>query len=485
MKNILFVASEAVPFVKTGGLGDVIGALPKELVNLGYSIKVALPFYKSIKEGNHKIDRLPIEGNVKVNNESYKFNFESYEDKSSSIEYLFIRNDFLFDRDGLYVDPDSNIDYDDNDDRFIFFNRALLDGLKELRWKAHIIHVNDWQAGLIPALLKIEFKNNSFYENIKTVLTIHNMAYQGSFNNRTFTKLNLPDNLFFPTSPFEFYGKVNFLKAAIYYSDKITTVSPTYAKEIQTEKYGCGLEGVLKTRKEDITGIINGVDYKIWSPSRDKKIKHNYIKANLSGKKMNKIDLLNFAGLPIRERTPLIGIISRLADQKGFDLIDQIVDKMFTLDLQIIVLGRGDEKYHQMFSRIEEQYPYKFKAYLKFDDKLAHFIEAGSDMFLMPSKYEPCGLNQMYSLKYGTVPIVHKVGGLADTVEDLNEKGDKGSGFVFDTYDSDELYNTIERAILYYKKERLWIKIMKRGMSLDYSWKNSALQYQTIYNQLS
>jgi starch synthase len=484
MKNILFVASEAVPFVKTGGLGDVIGALPKEISSLEYSVKVILPFYHSIKEGNYNINTLPIESNVEVNHQIYPYQFLSFKDKINSIEYIFVRNEFLFDRDGLYTDPETNQDYKDNDDRFIFFARAILDGLKDFSWRADIIHVNDWQTGLIPTFLKTEYKDDPFYENIKTVLTIHNLAYQGNFNNRAFTKLNLPKNLFFPTSPFEFYGKVNFLKAAIYYSDKITTVSPNYAKEIQTEKYGCGLDGVLKTREKDILGILNGVDYKIWSPSRDKKIPHNYIPENLSGKQMNKVDLLNYAGLPVRDRTPLIGIISRLADQKGFDLVAQIVDKLFELDIQMIVLGTGDKKYHDLFSKAEKKYPDKCKVYLKFDDKLAHFIEAGSDIFLMPSKYEPCGLNQMYSLKYGTVPIVHKVGGLADTVTDLNESGDKGTGFVFDKYDSDILFETIERAVSYYKRQRLWIKIMKRGMSLDFSWKQSALKYQKIYNQL-
>lgn len=485
MKNILFVASEAVPFVKTGGLGDVIGALPIELSSLGYNIKVVIPFYRSIKEGKHNISSLPIEGKVKVNHKDYPYKFNNFNDRKNSIEYIFIRNDFFFDRDNLYSDPKTNQDYEDNDDRFIFFARAILDGLKDFSWKADIIHVNDWQAGLIPAFLKTDYKDDPFYKNTKTVLTIHNLAYQGNFNIRAFTKLNLSDDLFFPTSPFEFYGKVNFLKAAIYYSDKIATVSPTYSKEIQTNKFGCGLDGILRTRENDISGIINGVDYKIWSPSRDKKIPHNYILANLSGKQMNKIELLNFAGLPVRDRTPLIGIVSRLADQKGFDLITQIVDKLFELDMQMIVLGTGEIKYHKLFSKIEQEYRDKCKIYLKFDDKLAHFIEAGSDMFLMPSKYEPCGLNQMYSLKYGTVPIVHKVGGLTDTVININENGDEGTGFVFDKYDSDELLNTIERAISFYKKRRLWIKIMKRGMNLDYSWSQSARKYHEIYSQLS
>ena len=482
--KILVVSSEAVPFAKTGGMGDVLGALPKAFAKQQHEVKLFLPFYPSVSRSGYGIEPLKWSLNIDIVDKSYPFNVVVAKEKKLPLEYGFIQNSHFFGRDGIYRDNNGHKDYSDNDERFIFFNRAILETLKKINWKPDIIHIHDWQAGLIPTYLKTLYSKDFFFKGIKTVLTIHNLAYQGTFEKEKFSNLGLPESLFYPASPFEFYGKVNFLKAAIFYTDKITTVSEKYAQEIQTEELGCGLDGVLRERGNDIVGILNGVDYNIWSPSRDKKIPYKYYPANLSGKKMNKIELLGEAGLPIREKTPLIGIISRLADQKGFDLIEKVADEIFQLNLQMILLGTGEKKYHQLFSQLEQKYPDKLKVYLTFDDELAHKIEAAADIFLMPSQFEPCGLNQMFSLKYGTIPIVREVGGLADTVKNYNPETQEGNGFVFKEYSANAMLKTIVRAVNLFSKRRLWIKIMKAGMIENFSWDKSAEKYLSLFEQL-
>lgn len=482
--NILIATSEVVPFAKTGGLADVCGALPESFAQKGHLVKVFLPKYQSAQKYFDKMQQLDIKQNIHINGSVYELTCYSLKHKKLPLEFIFIANDILFDRPELYMDRATGKDYEDNDDRFIFFNLAVLEVAKALSFKPDIAHVHDWQAALIPAYLKLNYLNDAFFQNCKSVLTIHNLAFHGMFPNKSFTKLNLSQTLFYPTSPFEFYGKVNFLKAAIAYTDKITTVSKTYAKEIQTKEFGCGLDGVLRERSDDIIGILNGVDYKIWSPTRDSEIAHFFRVQNLSGKKMNKIELLNYAKLPIRDKTPLIGIISRLSDQKGFDLIKEISDDLFNLDIQFILLGTGDDKYHKLFTELEKKYPDKCKAFLKFDNSLAHKIEAGADMFLMPSKYEPCGLNQIYSLKYGTIPIVRKVGGLADTVLPYDNNDETGTGFLFESYDSDEFLQTIKTAVNLFKVRRKWTKLMKNAMASDFSWDKSAEQYVQLFESL-
>ncbi len=482
--NILFATSEVFPYAKTGGLGDVCGALPEQFAKAGHQVKVFLPKYQAAADYFNQMQQLNVTQTIKINGSTYTLNCFSIRHKKLPLEYIFIANDSLFDRPELYMDRKTGLDFEDNDDRFIFFNQAVLVASKQISFQPNIAHVHDWQAALIPAYLKLNYRNDSYYKNCKSVLTIHNLAFHGMFPNNRFTKLGLASNLFYPTSPFEFYGKLNFLKAAIAYADKITTVSETYAKEIQTEEFGCGLDGVLRNRTDDITGILNGVDYSVWSPTRDTEIAHTFRIQNLSGKKMNKIELLNYAGLPIRDKTPLIGIISRLSDQKGFDLIEEISDKLFRLNIQLIVLGTGDKKYHELFTALENKYPDKCKAFLTFDNSLAHKIEAGADMFLMPSKYEPCGLNQIYSLKYGTIPIVRKVGGLADSVIPYDRQSETGTGFLFDSYDSNELLQTIQTAVELYQTKRKWTKLMKSAMSSDFSWNKSAEKYLHLFESL-
>ena len=482
--NILFVTSEVVPFAKTGGLGDVCAALPQTFAKAGHTVKVFLPKFQSTNKFSKKMLKLDVRFDIQINGSTYELTAYSLIDKKQSIEYIFIANDTLFDRPELYMDRATGEDYTDNDDRFIFFNQAVLLTAKAIMFQPDIAHVHDWQSALIPAYLKLTYQNDSFFQNCKSVLTIHNLAFHGMFPNKSFTKLNLSKDLFYPISPFEFYGNVNFLKAAIAYSDKITTVSNTYAQEIQTEEFGCGLQGVLQNRSSDLLGILNGVDYTIWSPTRDLHISHRYRIQNLSGKKMNKVELLNYAQLPVRDNTSLIGIISRLSDQKGFDLFENIADKLFQMDIQLILLGTGEERYHHLFESLEQKYPDKCKAYLTFDNTLAHKIEAGSDMFLMPSKYEPCGLNQLYSLKYGTIPIVRKVGGLADTVEQYDAHSGTGTGFLFDSYSSIQLLNTIQDAVELFSQKRKWTKLMKNAMAKDFSWEKSAEKYLQLFESL-
>ncbi len=483
--NILEVASEAVPFAKSGGLGDVLGALPEALSKAGHRVKLFLPYYKAVRQQNFPIKPLEISGEIVIAGKIYKYKVQGYKHNKLPLEYYFIENDNFFNRSELYRDNKTGEDYKDNDLRFVLFSKAVLETNNKLNWRPDVIHLHDWQTGLIPAYLKNEYQSNSLYKNTKTVLTIHNLAYQGTFKADHFKNLGLPDKLFYATAPFEFFGKINFLKGAISFADKITTVSPQYAKEIQSKEFGCGLDGVLKDKEKSIFGILNGVDYKVWSPSRDKKIPYDYYHANLSGKRMNKVELLNETGMPYREKVPLIGIISRLADQKGFDLIEETAEDLFNMNIQMILVGTGEEKYHKLFKTIEQKYPDKFKAFLTFDDVLAHKIEAASDMFLMPSQFEPCGLNQMYSLKYGTVPIVRKVGGLANTVIDFTENHEEGTGFVFEKYTTSALLGKIEEAVQAYQKRKLWIKIMKRGMKQDFSWKKSAEIYIKVFSSAS
>lgn len=483
--RILEAASEMVPFAKTGGLADVLGALPTALAKLGAEVKTFIPLYYPDRLKGYNSRSLGVKQSLEVNDTEHQFGVSYFRERRIPLEYNFIDNKHFFRRPELYRNPETGLDFEDNDERFSFFARAVLETIKRTGWKPDVIHVHDWQAGLIPVYLKTLYAGDPFFDGIKTVLTIHNLAYQGTFMEKRFATLGLPEELYFPTSPFEFYGKVNFLKAAIVHSDKITTVSKQYAKEIQTKEHGCGLEGVLDLRRADISGILNGVDYSIWSPSRDKKIPYNYHSANLSGKRMNKVELLGQAGLPIRESAPLVGMISRLADQKGFDLIAEIAEEMFDLNIQMIVLGTGEDKYHELFEKLESLYPDKLKAYLAFDDSLAHRIEAASDIFLMPSHYEPCGLNQMYSLKYGTVPLVRRVGGLADTVQNIDFNTGSGNGFVFDEYTSDALLATIKRGVDLYPKRRFWTKIMKEGMRADFSWKRAAVNYIDLFEGLT
>lgn len=483
--KIAYVASEAMPYSKTGGLADVAGALPQQLAALKHQVALITPKYRSINVDRFDIFRVGRLNDLAVwlGGTQYKFNVLQRDIPKSKLITYFIECDELFDRDGLYVDPKTGKDYPDNHLRFAFFARAALMLLERLEFQPDIINANDWQAAMVPAYLRTAERDHPFFDATRTVLTIHNVAFQGLFPAASFDDLGINKAFFYPTSPFEFWGKVNFLKAGIVYADAINTVSETYAGEIQSSnEFGYGLEGVLHDRRAALFGVVNGVDYDTWSPETDEYIKARYNPEKLELKLVNKAELLKILGMsPTRAGRPLIGVISRLADQKGFDLIEAAADEMFELDFSFVLLGTGQEKYHKLFQKLEKLHPERIKINLTFDEALAHQIEAGADMFLMPSHYEPCGLNQLYSLRYGTIPIARKTGGLADTIIDFDTVRSKATGFLFEEYTGAALLDAVKRALAAYDKRRTWQALMKRAMKQDFSWKKSAKQYLELY----
>lgn len=461
--KILMCASEAVPFAKTGGLADVVGALPLALEKQGIEVRVILPKYKSVNIGNLSVS------SVASDIETVKI--------GKGIEVYLIKNDKYFNRNGLYGEPKIG-DYPDNLDRFSFYSRRTLDLLKEINFKPDIAHCHDWQAALIPVYLKNLYnKKDSFYKNIKTLFTIHNLAYQGLFGKEEYEKLGLDWSLF-DINGLEFYGKVNVLKGGIIFSDLINTVSSAYAKEIQAKEFGCGLEGVLGNRQKDIYGIINGLDYQVWDPAKDKYIYRMFSADTLENKYINKKMLQKECGLTVDEDIPLFGIVGRLAEQKGMDLIAQSMkDLIKHSHIQIVVLGTGDLRYHHLLEETAKKHPHNLCAHIKFDDFLAHKIYAASDIFLMPSRYEPCGLGQMIALKYGTIPLVFKTGGLADTINNEN-------GFVFDSYTEEAFVEMVKKALDSYRDKKKWLALVKKAFTYNFSWDESAKKYIQLYEKL-
>jgi starch synthase len=487
--NVLFVSSEVDPFAKTGGLADVAGALPQTIRALDHEIRVMMPRYGSINERKshlHEMLRLK-EIDIPVGKKHYPASVKSsfITNNHTKVQVYFLDNPALFGRSGLYVSPETKKDYADNDERFIFFCRGTLEVLKRLGWAPDIIHCNDWHTGLIPAYLKTLYKSDPFYRDTRTVFSVHNMAYQGVFAKSSFEKTLLPAPTF-SADGVEAYGNLNFLKAGLLYADAVTTVSEKYAEEIgSSEEFGCGLQDVIRKRKKDLTGILNGADYTQWDPSVDERIPHKYDVRTLDLKAENKKALCAKMGLPYRESVPLIGIISRLADQKGFDLIGEAIDELMAMNCQTVILGTGEKKYHDMLEKAARKHPEKLALSLTFNNDLAHFIEAGSDMFLMPSRYEPCGLNQIYSLRYGTIPIVRATGGLDDTIQDCSGTAGSCTGFKFNAYTSAEMLKAIQRAIRAYADQQGWRKLMKNAMGKDFSWEASAKKYVQLYRGLA
>ncbi len=486
--NVLFLSSEVEPFAKTGGLADVSGALPQVIKQLGHEVRVMMPRYGIINERSgklHEMSRLkdiPVPVGNRVFPASVKSSFlTSGNDK---VQVYFIDNQDLWGRQGIYVDPATTRDYPDNDDRFIFFACSVFEVLQRLGWQPDIIHCNDWPTGLVPAYLKLANARSPFFKNTRSVFTIHNMAYQGMFPPSVFPKTNLPMEMLNENGVLS-HGILNFLKSGLVFSDAITTVSRKYAEEIQSsEEYGCGLQDVVRKRTKDVTGILNGVDYSVWSPAVDRFISKNYDATTIPSKKENTKALLQRMGLAYDERVPVIGIISRLADQKGFDLIASILQAVMHMRVQMVVLGTGERRYHEMLTAAKAAFPGQLGIELSFNNELAHLIEAGSDMFLMPSRYEPCGLNQIYSLRYGTVPIVRATGGLDDTIQDVDEAPDGGTGFKFRDYQGGALLHAIQRAVTAFADRPKWERIMRNGMSKDYSWESSAQRYVDVYRGL-
>ena len=482
--RILLVSPEAVPFAKTGGLADVAGALPKALTALGHDARLIMPLYP--QSGRNKFEIKECSSGLKAEIGGRQEPFVLFADHTEgrTFETMFIDHPGFFNRPELYRDPRTGKDWDDNDERFGFFSKAVLESCRASGFKPDIVHCNDWQSGLIPALMRID-PGYSEFAKVASLFSIHNIAYQGNFPQESFIKLDLDWTHFAPGKGMEFWGMVSYLKAGIWYADLLNTVSRRYAREIQSSnEYGYGFEGILRARAEDLFGILNGIDDDVWNPARDELIPASFTPDKLAGKAKCKIALRNRTKLPnVRRDVPVIGIISRLADQKGFDLIAQVADQLMALDIQMVVLGTGEQKYHDLFTQLQTKYPQRLSVTFGFDNELAHLIEAGSDMFLMPSKYEPCGLNQMYSLKYGTIPIVRETGGLADTVENANPARATGTGFLFRNYDSREMLNTVKFAIEVYRDKNVWEIMMIRGMRQDFSWKSSAEKYVELYQR--
>lgn len=473
--KVLFAASEAHPFIKTGGLGDVMGALPQSLTELAVEARVVIPKYKNIKDELKQNLQFIKWFTVPVGWRNQYCGVFQY--KYKDVVYYFIDNEYYFNRDGLYG-------YYDDGERFAFFNRAVLEFIKEIDWKPDIINCNDWQTGMVPVLLNLEYKNNEFYSNMKTVFSIHNLLFKGSFVPNVLPELFGYDYMPLTNGSVELNGSVSFLKGGINYSDQITTVSNTYAEEIKTQQYGEGLDGLLRCKSDFLKGIVNGIDYEEFDPEKDNLIFKNFTWDSISDKVENKLSLQKELGLPQRAETPMIGLISRLTHQKGCDLIVSIIDRLLQKDIQFVVLGTGDYWYEETFKNLQYRYPDKVSANIKFDNSLAHKIYAATDMFLMPSLFEPCGLGQLIALRYGSIPIVRETGGLKDTISPYNKYTGIGNGFGFKNFNSNELMQIIEYALTIYDDKDAWNNIIRQAMDSDNSWEKSAMQYKLLYEDV-
>jgi starch synthase len=486
--RVLMVAAECVPFAKVGGLADVLGALPLALEKLGVSVSVVIPRHRVIDLHKFGFEPFPLpgDGRVPLAFESIPYDVHRGKLPGSSVDVFLIGNDRFFDRHGIYVDPDTGRDYPDQARRWIFFQRATMEFFKTASPAPDVLHCHDHQTGLIPAYLRRFYRTDLSFAGTRSMFTVHNMGYQGLFPRDAMLLAGLNDAEFYPTSPFEFYGMLNFMKVGIIYADLITTVSPTYAREIQrSNEFGYGLEGVLRERSDALIGILNGIDDQLWNPAKDSLIPANYSESNLAGKLENKKALLQKFELDAsRLDWPLLAMISRIEVQKGFDLVVSVLDYLLTKDLYFVMLGSGNNKTETYLRTIFERHRHKAGIRFEFDNGSAHLVEAGADIFLMPSKYEPCGLNQMYSLRYGTVPIVRKTGGLADTVYDYDPSTGKGTGFVFADYDLTQFRAAIDRALALWPRRTEWRRLIRNGMTLDLSWKESARKYVQAYEQL-
>ncbi len=480
--SILMVAAELHPLAKVGGLADVMGALPRALADAGHEVRVALPFYRKIKDSDLRIS--PIKGvgvfDIPVGDTTVPAKAHSARLPGSKVEVLLIESDRFFGREGIYSSETTGLSFSDNAERFIFFSSAAVRLAKIMNYVPDIFHCHDHQTGFIPAWLRDEPNSDDYFRHTGIVYTIHNLAYQGVFPRKVGYAAGFSEHMMKPMGGVEFHGDINMMKAGITYADTVTTVSPTYAREIQTPEFGYGLEGVLKSRSRDLVGILNGADYGVWDPRSDKLITYRYGAEDLTGKRLCRNHLISRLGLKLGENVPLLGMISRLVDQKGFDLVAEAFTRLIDLDIGIVILGTGERKYHELLTAYSKRYPERVSINIVFDEELAHQIEAGCEMFLMPSKYEPCGLNQMYSMKYGTIPIVRKTGGLADSVVDFDASPDS-TGFVFEEYSSDDLCEAVTRARATHRDGSAWKGLVERAMRRDFSWQQQAKLYIDTY----
>ena len=478
--KVAFVSYEVFPFAKVGGLADVAGAFPKVLRKKGVDVYVFMPKHKIVesnsKKYGYRVSKVEENINLPVLKTSEKFSIFRSSIPSSDVPVYMIANDYYFSAEEVYKGPDLA-------EQAIFFSNAVLEALKKLNLRPDIIHVNDWQTSLIPVYLKTVYREDPFFSRTALVLTIHNLGYQGIYDPKYMDFAGLPGYLF-NIDGLEFYGQINFLKGGIMFCDVINTVSPTYAEEIQTEEYGEKLEGVLKARSRDLYGILNGIDYELYNPATDERIYVNYDIESLEKKWENKVKLQEELKLPVRKDVAVIGMVTRLVDQKGLDILADIFEYLTLMDVQFVLLGTGDSKYEKLFKEFAKRYPKKVSANIRFDTTLAQRIYAGVDMFLMPSKYEPCGLGQMISMRYGTVPVVRYTGGLRDSVKEYDPDRKEGTGFGFEEYDSAYLLKALVKAVhFYYREKEHWLQLIKNCMSSDFSWERSASEYIKLYQE--
>jgi starch synthase len=479
--KIVMAASECVPFVKVGGLADVVGSLPKALKAKRHDVRIVIPKYRKIDDAKFGLRTLPCRLLIPVG--------DRYEDVTvkegtigQGIPVYFIENDNYFNRPEVYRTQDG--DYPDNRERFIFFSRAVLETCKALNFQPDIIHCHDWQTGIIPAYLKTIYNFDGFYCNTATVYTIHNIAYQGMFDADTVALAGFPWAEF-TWNKLEYYGKFNFMKAGLIYADVISTVSPSYAQEIQREGEGRGMEGILRSRTNDVSGILNGIDYSEWNPVSDPHIAAHFSMEDSKGKAACKADLQQQCKLPLCPDTLLLGAVSRLDPQKGYDLLGKVLPRILSKNVQVVILGSGDRDLQDIIRSLAGKYPARMSVHFEFNDPLAHKIYAGADAFLMPSRFEPCGLGQMIALAYGAIPIVNKTGGLADTIVNFEEKKGTGNGFVFFPAQPAELRFAIERACKTYRDKKRWSTIMTNAFKSDFSWKIAVNKYARLYKKAS
>ena len=495
--SVVHCSSEMAPLAKVGGLGDVIGALGAEQARRGHRVIVALPAYRTLKvpQGwtRRRLPDAEVPWGLGVEPAGYELLSPPGMDgvarggdgRGGSLEVLLV--DHLgerrfFDRAGVYDDPALGQSFPDGAERFLFFTRAAMQALARRGEPIDILHAHDHQAGWIPCFARTHFAAEPAFANVATVFTIHNLGYQGIYDSWVLGLAGFGRELFYATGPFEFFGRVNVMKVGLAFADLLSTVSPRYAREIQSGgEFGFGLEGVLQRRTADLRGILNGIDDVAWDPARDPLLPNGYDREHLEGKATVRAALRQECGFPAEPDWPLIGTVSRLVDQKGFDLVEQAEADLLKLEARFVVLGAGQARYQELFTRLMIRYPQRFYYRAGYDERFAHMIEGGCDLFLMPSRYEPCGLNQMYSLRYGTIPVVRATGGLADTVDDFSSKNRLGTGFVFQRYDPDEMVAALRRGLTAFRQPAVWTELMRRGMARDFSWRASADGYDALY----
>ncbi|MBT2581438.1 glycogen synthase GlgA [Planococcus sp. ISL-109] len=471
--KIVMAAAECAPFAKAGGLADVIGALPRELTRLGHEVRVILPKYSLIQECYQQHFTLKEQNSFSFKGEQH---YAVYEYEAHGVRFLFLENDAYFERDSIYGPDDA--------ERYAFFSRAVLDFLSRPENRPDVLHVHDWHTAVLPFLLKEDPQYHELGIHVKTVLTIHNLQFQGSFPKEVFLEQYGMDESFYEEGHVEWRGQFNSLKTGILYADKLTTVSPSYRDEILTENYGEKLEGLLVERQSDLLGILNGIDADTYNPETDELIAQTYSAGNLAGKRTNKSVIQKRCGLPEQPDVPLLVMVSRLSGQKGIDVLEQVLPEFLEGDMQFVLLGSGEVKYEEFFQRLEVDYAGKVSVHLGFDEAFAHQLYAGADIFLMPSHFEPCGLSQLISMRYGTIPVANRTGGLSDTVDEYDETAHSGTGFLSDFKRGVQFEEALSRGLSFYYLQEHWSALVQNGMAKDFSWFRSAREYEKLYTSL-